>query len=292
MKNKLFHSLTFLVLCALMLCMASCGAATNKGDVDNGYIEMLPGEKPEMGVQNGDLTLDSITDPNRKIIKTYNLNAETKEFDTVLTELLALINEHGGYVEQNSISNHTYNTRGERYANYTIRIPAEKAEDFVGSIGNLLNVTRNSSTVEDVSETYYSIEAVLEELEAERDSLLAMMESLNSKEDYNFWLTLQQRLSEIKQEIAVYQAQLKNYDSKVAYSTIDLSINEVVEYTPDARPDFLARLGDAFVGGWTAFAECLQGIAIALVAVFPFLLIPAGVAVVVVILVRRARMKK
>ena len=153
MKNKLFHSLTFLVLCALMLCMASCGAAVNEGDVDNGYIEMLPGEKPEMGVQNGDLTLDSITAPNRKIIKTYNLNAETKEFDTVLTELLALINEHGGYVEQNSISNHTYNTRGERYANYTIRIPAEKAEDFVGSIGNLLNVTRNSSTVEVVSET-------------------------------------------------------------------------------------------------------------------------------------------
>ena len=66
MKNKLCHSLTFLVLCALMLCMASCGAATNEGDVDNGYIEMLPDEKPEMGVQNGDLTLDSIPPPTER----------------------------------------------------------------------------------------------------------------------------------------------------------------------------------------------------------------------------------
>ncbi len=288
MKKKLFT----LILVALMLlpalCLASCNAANDK--VGNFAPEV---EVPNVGLGDELLsTPDAGKETVRKIIKTYDLNAETKDFDTTVSSLAALVAEHGGYVESNSVNYRNYNsTQSARYASYRFRIPAENADAFVNSVGNTLNVTRNSSYTEDVSETYYSIEATLEELTTERDSLLAMMESLDNQQDYNFWLTLQTRLSEVRQQIARLQAQLNNYDSRVSYSTVNLSINEVVTYTP-TEESFWAKLGGAFGKGWTAFGEFMEGLVIVIVTIFPFLLIPAAAGVVVIVLIRRNGKKK
>ncbi len=289
MKKKLFA----LVLVALMLLPAllltSCNAAYDK--VENGYAPEV--EAPNVGL--GDELLsnpDAGKETVRKIIKTYDLNAETKDFDTTVSALAALVAEHGGYVESNSINYRNYNNaQSARYASYKFRIPAENADAFVNSVGNTLNVTRNSSYAEDVSETYYSIEATLEELTTERDSLLAMMESLDNQKDYNFWLTLQTRLSEVRQQIARLQAQLNSYDSRVSYSTVNLSINEVVTYTP-VEESFGAKLGAAFSKGWTAFGEFMQGLVIVIVTIFPFLLLPGIAGIIVLVVLRRQKIKK
>ena len=288
MKKKLFALVLAALLLLPALCLASCNAANDK----------LENYAPEAEAPNVGLGDDLLADPAkgqetvRKIIKTYDLNAETKEFDATVAAIDALVAEHGGYIENNSINYRHYgNSQSARYASYRFRIPAENADAFVNSVGNTLNVTRNSSYAEDVSETYYSIEATLEELTTERDSLLAMMKSLDSQKDYNFWLTLQTRLSEVRQQIARLQAQLNNYDSRVAYSTVNLSINEVVTYTP-VEESFWAKLGAAFSKGWTAFGEFMEGFVIVLVTIFPFLLIPAAAGVVVIVLIRRKGGKK
>ena len=118
-----------------------------------------------------------------------------------------------------------------------------------------------------------------------------MMESLDNQKDYNFWLTLQTRLSEVRQQIARLQAQLNNYDSRVSYSTVNLSINEVVTYTP-TEESFGAKIAAAFSKGWTAFGEFMEGLAVVLVTIFPFLLIPAAAGIVVIVLIRRKGGKK
>ena len=288
MKNKMLRILLVVLSLLTILSFASCAASKN--EVGNFAPEA---EAPNVGL--GD---DLLADPAkgqetvRKIIKTYDLNAETKDFDATVSAIDALVAEHGGYVENNSINYRHYgNSQSARYASYRFRIPAENADAFVNSVGNTLNVTRNSSYAEDVSETYYSIEATLEELTAERDSLLAMMKSLDSQKDYNFWLTLQTRLSEVRQQIARLQAQLNNYDSRVSYSTVNLSINEVVTYTP-VEESFGAKIAAAFSKGWTAFGEFMEGLVIVLVTIFPFLLIPAAAGIVTIVLIRRKGGKK
>lgn len=291
MKNKAFRLIFVVLLLLPALCFASCSKANEVGD--HFYNEMA-GEAPEVGMTNDKLTAippaEAIVE--RKIIKTYDLNAETKEFDATVADLSALVAENGGYVESNSISNHrAYQSQSARYASYTIRIPADKADAFISTIGNTLNVTRSSSYAKDVSESYYSIEATLKELETERDSLLAIMESLDNKADYNFWLTLQTRISDVRQQIARYQAQLNNYDSLVEYSTINLHISEVVDYTV-AEQGFWPQLGAAFVDGWSAFAAFMQDFVIAIVSALPFLLLIAAIAVPAVIFIRRAVAKK
>ena len=295
MKNKMFRILLVVLSLLTVLSFASCAKANesmgNGFDVDSRYPTA---EAPEIGMTND--KLNSTTPPadivERKIIKTYDLNAETKEFDATVQSLDALVAQFGGYVESNSISNRNYNSKMARYASYKFRIPAENADAFVGSIGNTLNVTRSNSYVDDISESYYSIEATLKELQTERDSLLNMMASLDNQKDYNFWLTIQTRLSEVRQQIARYQAQLNNYDSRVEYSTVSLSINEVVEYTPVEEESFGKRLANAFTDGWNDFCEFIVDFTIWFAAALPFLVLFAVVLVPVILIIRRARAKR
>ena len=291
MKNKTLRLILVVLLLLPALLLASCSAAKDSA----GNLYAPENESPEIGMTNDKLTsttpeADDLAE--RKIIKTYDLNAETKEFDTTVASLEALVTEHGGYIESNSITNRNYNSKMARYASYKFRIPAENADAFVGSIGNTLNVTRNNSYVEDVSESYYSIEATMEELQIERDSLLAMMESLDTQQDYNFWLTLQTRLSEVRQQIARYQAQLNNYDSRIEYSTVSLYINEVVSYTPAEEEPFGTRIANAFSAGLTEFADFCVDFAIWFAEALPFIVLLVVVLVPVILIARRARAKR
>ena len=291
MKNKTLRLVLVLLALVTVLCFASCSKSYDS--VGNSSAGLAP-ETPEIGITNDKLTSSNLpTDTvERKIIKTYELNAETKEFDATVASLEALVEQYGGYVESNSVTNRNYNSKMSRYASYKFRIPAENAEAFVGSIGNTLNVTRQNSNAEDVSESYYSIEATLEELQIERDSLLNMMASLDTQKDYNFWLTIQTRLSEVRQQIARYQAQLNNYDSRVEYSTVSLYINEVVDYTPAEEESFGTRIGKAFRDGWTDFCEFSVDFAVWFVGALPFLVLFAILLVVLCIISRRVRAKR
>ena len=295
MKNKLFRLVLIVLILLPALCLGSCAKSNEvlggSFDVDS---SLPKNESPEIGMTNDKLTSTSPeTDiiAERKIIKTYDINAETKEFDATIANLESLVAQYGGYVESNSITNRNYNSKMARYASYKFRIPAENADAFINSIGNTINVTRNNSYVQDVSESYYSIEATMEELQIERDSLLNMMQSLDTQEDYNFWLTLQTRLSEVRQQIARYQAQLNNYDNRIEYSTVSLYINEVVTYTPAEEGSFGTRISNAFSAGLTEFGECAVDFVVWCAEALPFLVLFGIVLVVVCIISRRARAK-
>ena len=305
MKKHIRLYAILLALLSLSLLLASCSASAKDGAAGESYYE----DKNELynenvsspsiggnGMTNTEQKLDPTETTERKIIKTFDIYAEAKDYNAALTALNDLITQHGGYVESASSSdkslNHT-STNYTRRATYTIRIPAEHAEAFVGSMGTLFNVTSNQSKVEDISESYYSIEARLEELQAERDSLLDILDTPETKKDYDLWLTVTQRLSEVRQEIAVYQGQLNRYDSKVAYSTINLSINEVIAYSSISESNsFGSRLGAAFKEGWSDFVIGLGDFVIWFAEALPTLLLLGAIATVVVLIIRSAVRRK
>ena len=107
------------------------------------------------------------------------------------------------------------------------------------------------------------------------------------------WLTVKSRLSEVKQQIAVYQGQLNRYDSQIAYSTIHLSINEVITYTENAENNrFGNRLRSSFKDGWSNFAEGLGDFAVWFVGAIPTLLLLSLIATAVVLPIRNRLQKK
>ena len=103
MKNKLFAFVLIVLILLPALCLASCSksneALGGAFDVDSSVPK---NESPEIGITNDKLTSSSPESDiiaERKIIKTYDINAETKEFDTTVASLEALVAQYGGYVE-------------------------------------------------------------------------------------------------------------------------------------------------------------------------------------------------
>lgn len=295
MKRSIRLFAAFLLI--LMLCATF--AACSKGYDAN---ERAPSYNNSADGGNGFEVLDSTVKPEdaeRKIIKTFEISAETTDFDAATAALNALITEHGAYVESSSSYDQSLKSQNAyaRRANYTVRVPAEHAEAFVSALGGNFNVTSSSSRVEDISDTYYSIEARLEELQIERDSLLDILAAPETEKDYDLWLTVQQRLSEVKQQIAVYQGQINRYDGLVAYSTVHLSISEVINYTVKSENNgFFARLWAATKEGWTDFFAGLLNFVIWLAGALPTLIlltaIGVGIWLFIRALVRRKRKKK
>ena len=167
MKHR--HTRLFLLpAILLLLCIgfSSCsGKDFSANDVGNRAPEIT--EDGNMGLLGKEENAVVPNDPERKIIKTYYLSTETKGYEAAIQSLHELIEQNGGYVQESSSNNKSYNNTSNRYsrsASYVLRVPAENADQFVNTVGGILNVTGNRATVEDVSETYYSIEATLEEL--------------------------------------------------------------------------------------------------------------------------------
>jgi len=307
-KTIRYVSLFAIILAAVIIIplFASCSASSGNyaGDMmDDMEIAPEKGE-PSGGVSYApDASIPNTpneTQTTRKIIRTFTVHGETKEYDAAVSAINSSIAVYGGYVSESRVTGPSYSYSGKGYsreAYFVIKIPAENLDAFISQIGGSLNVTTSSSTQQDVSEAYYSIEARMKTLETERESLLAMMASIDTAKDYDFWYTLQKKISETEQQIAEYAAILKSYDGQVAYSTVNLTVSEVVEYTPikDDEPTFGERIAEAFVESWQDFGEGFMDFTVFLVSAIPTLLIFPGipaVIIVIVIVVNRKNKKK
>lgn len=173
--------------------------------------------------------IDSVNSSGQKLIKTVDLTMETREFDALLENIQAKTEECGGYVESQNISGLSYyNSDGRRYAWMTLRIPADRLDEFVTVVSGLGNVTSQNESVQDVTLQYVDVESHIQALETEQSRLLDLMEQAESMEDI---ITIESRLSEIRYELQSYESTLRTYDNKVDYSTVSISIDEVERET-------------------------------------------------------------
>lgn len=223
---------------------------------------------------------------DRKIIKNVTISAETKEYDSVKTSLEGLVSSLGGYVKQSTENGKSYYSGSgiSRSSNYVLRIPAEKLDEFLDSVGGLVNVTSSNTSVDDITDTYLDIEARLNTLRAEEERLLALLEKGESLSDV---IQLEERLSDVRYQIESYTSRLKSYDTLVAYSTVTIYIDEVIEYSPDPvkKVTFGERISKAFKTSWADFADGCRNFAVEFVYLIPTLLVLLFIAALIALLV-------
>ena len=231
---------------------------------------------------------DTDTEYATKIIRTVTQRAQTKAFDAAISGVEALVAQHGGYVENSYVNGTGYNgSKGSRSASYTIRIPAERLDAFLAESGELYVVSYSNSTVSNVTAQYYDIVTRLETLRAEQESLEGM---LKEAKDISTMLQIKDYLYQVIYEIESYETQLKLLDSRVAYSTVQLTLDEVVEYT-EVEQTWGERLVAAFKQSWISFGKGFQGFTVFFVAAFPTLLVLGAIAAVVILIVVKVNKK-
>lgn len=305
MKRKAIWQLIPLALAlVLTLSLAACGGAGGASSSSAQYA--VPGAPQESkntmtdsaseemydngigttygGAENG--TADGngnnlMPRDGRKVIMNANLTIEALDFDATCAALMTALRDAGGYVAATDQYTPSYEG-ARRSAHYQLRVPAERYENFLegaGRAGNLVN--RNEST-QDVTSEYVDVEARLKSLKLQEERLYAMMEQAGELETL---LAIQNQLTEVQYQIESYTSRQRTFDDLIAYSTVEVDVQEVRQITERAET-FTERVGKAFRQSWTRFGGNVQDFAVGFVEAVPSLLVLAVLAALAIWFVR------
>lgn len=273
------------LLLAAVLLLTGCSAAPS----DERYENQSGAVEGDGIYENGAETEDSVgIEESRKLIRTVDIEAETSDLDAILADLDAQLAALGGYVQNKSVQN----GRGSsyRYATLTLRIPADKLDSFVGHVENATNILSANEKAEDVTLKYSATESRIKTLETEEARLL---ELLAQAQNLNDLLILESKLADVREELEVVKSQLKLYDSLIDYGTVHLTITEVKEFTvvEEEEPTAWERISSGFVKSLQGVWKILTELFIFLIVALPYLVIPAGILILVLVLRRRKQKK-
>ena len=226
-----------------------------------------------------------------KIIYSADVTVETTAFDETIGKVSALVEQFSGWIEASSVSGSNYyqkarGTASTRDASFTLRIPSGRFQELMDSLSGLGNIPYSHIYTENVTAQYYDVQAHLKAYQTQETRLLEMMELAETVEDV---ITIEDRLTELRYQIESLQSRLNNWDRRVSYSTIALSVKEVREYTPEEKvnPSFGEELAQALKDGLENAGEFLKNLLVFLVEALPVLLLLIPIVWLVIWLLRR-----
>lgn len=269
------------------------GISDNKSDgyYDNGYSENI--NSGLVGNQNYG---DSIENSNnsseyeQKIITNADLSIETKDFDKTLEIINNSIAENKGYTQSSNIRKHTsYNNGGElRYADIVVRIPADKLNVFLNAAETSGNVVSSGLDSDDITTQYYDLQADIKSLEAQEERL---QELYDKAKTINELISIEERLSNVRNQINKKKTLIQNYDLLTKYSTVTITIEEV-EVLTETSNNFLSVIGTAFKESLVNFKDYLIDLIVLLIYAAPFILLYGAIIGIVVLAIKKQKYKK
>jgi len=294
----------------MIICLCACGAASSNSykteaapaepmaaadtaaysmNASGGFGMAEEAFESEIRGEDGGEATTPEVDPE-KIIYSADATLETTDFDATISGVLALVEKNGGWVESSSVNGANYYSisRGNSYnrsAYYVLRIPGDKFQTLMNSLSELGNVPYTHVYTENVTAQYYDTQARLTAYEAQEQRLVEMMEIAETVEDV---IAIEDKLTDIRYRIDSLQTSLNNWDRRVNYSTLNLGVEEVKEYTPDEKK---ISYGQEL---WLAFTDAIEGVGdfFKNSLVFIVSIIPALVIILVLFFILRPLFKK
>ena len=222
----------------------------------------------------------------RKIIKTANLEYETKTYDEFMESLNREITTCGGYIaSQSARGGGEYSAMTQRYSYMTVRIPASGYDRFMEKAAQMGSLLYKSENSEDVTMNYVDTESHIRALETEYEALLTILEKAG---DLNDVIKLQSRITEVNYQLDTYKSQLRKYDDLIAYCTVHITVNEVFRESPKNVEvlTFGERIAAAMEDTFLDIADDAQDFTVDFLAALPYLMIWAVILAAAVLILR------
>jgi len=219
-----------------------------------------------------------------KIIRTASFTIKTTEYDTDLAELQALVTEVGGRVEYMSTYGDT-STGSTRSADLNLRIPSDKLDEFLAGSREIGTVTAMTEERQDVSDSYYDTQSRLETQQQKLERLQALMASAENVSDL---IEIESAIADTQYYIDLYTGRLQNYDSRIEYSTVYVTLRE----TRTVEMENLS-LGERIRAGLEASLkdgkEFLEDMLVFVVSALPWVIVICVIAVIIRLIVKKKR---
>lgn len=275
--------------------MAMADAAPGGGAYyDEGYE--YPAEDYDAVLTGGSGSASARADTYDKIIYSGSATVETIRFEETIDRVYGLIEEYGGFVESSYVTGKDYSTTyynrpSYRTASFTIRVPRDGFQSFTGALEGLGNLTRSSVQAQNITSSYYDTQSRLSTYRTEEERLLDMLSKAETVEDM---LSIEDRLANVRYNIESLTTTLTNWDSKINYSTLELSINEVKELTQETpiTHTFGQDIAERFRSSCQWLLNALKNGFLICVSALPVLLPPIIIVVIVLLIIRAKRKNK
>lgn len=195
-----------------------------------------------------------------------SIRITTKSYDKAISELDELYKKYDCF-----ISSSTEYQNYDELMNYsaTIRVNSSQYEDLMNGVSNLGTLARKTSEVTNMSMEYSDIITALRIYKARQERYLKMLESCYDESDA---IAIEDKLTDLEVTIAQYESRKALIETDVAYSYINLEIEEVKEYTSQVNhtDGFFTRLRKEVVNTFFGFIDFLENALFFVIRIVPY----------------------
>lgn len=177
----------------------------------------------------------------RKIIYNARVDLVVKSLKTFSAELSRLVAQSGGVVSESDVYS---STKTAQQAKWVIRVPVDRFDSVLDSIGVMGELQTRHIDSQDVSREYYDTEARITNKQQEEKRLLKhLADSTGKLEDI---LAVEKELTRVRGEIELMQGRIRYLANLTSLSTITVTAVELGTYTPAVAPTFATQIRRAF----------------------------------------------
>lgn len=322
-KRKMAGPAVALLLSALMLLSAACGAADPAGSAGSGSSSTNQGASAPGVAATGDygtaMTADragesenaaqsslppggsaepgasGATAPSgtavpsgamdRKLIYNASVTMEVADYGAAQTELFNLVTLSGGYLLNFSDTQSRYELGGT----FVIKVPSRGFQSFLSNLEQLAlkpEEVQRSVWGQDVTEEYVDLSSRLKAKQVVEERLLSFMEKATDTENL---LQFSNELARVQEEIETIKGRMRYLDQNVAFSTVELRMYKRLGEKEAEKQNVVHRAGKAMKDSGLAILALFEGLLVVLAGALPILLILLLLLVPLRMLYRRLR---
>ncbi|MDK2982110.1 MAG: hypothetical protein PWQ55_2457 [Chloroflexota bacterium] len=233
-RNKIW-----MLLLAMTLLLASCAMArdesssTDSGMVESAPMAMAPREEAsktfadEAEGGNSSTGGSDVNAAERIVIKNADLSIVVEDPTASMEVINQMAEEMGGYM----VSTNTYKTTTHSgvevpNANITVRVPAERLDEALARVKDLVedpevDILNENVSGQDVTSEVTDLESRLRNLQAAESQLLEIMDNAVNTEDV---IDIFRELTDIRGQIEVLQGQIKYYRESASLSALSVNL--------------------------------------------------------------------
>ncbi|QQK81351.1 DUF4349 domain-containing protein [Salicibibacter cibi] len=245
MVRRFFYSFVFLIGFAVAGCSDDETAQHERADThSNDEAEFAVEEADDTGDSEGEVSTtdeetndstEDITDvdvSDQMIIYNGDISIEVDQFDDAQRQIEEHAEQMDGYVVESNVHDRD-DEAGNRSGTFSVRIPQENFTSFLDELEAIgTEVLERSTYGDDVTEEYVDLESRLQSKETVEERLLAFMEEAENTEDL---LDISDDLASTQEEIEQIEGRMNYLENHVAYSTVNIDIQEVAASTLQDR---------------------------------------------------------
>jgi hypothetical protein len=212
------------------------------------------------------------------VIRNGQASVEVEKLDPAIVKLRQLAAQLGGYIANSSMSGGHDQVRS---AMMELKIPAQRFDQALNGLATLGKVESVNATAEDVGEEYVDITARVNNAHRLEDRLISLLATRTGKlQDV---LSVERELARVREEIERYEGRLRFLKSRVATSTLSVTVHEpfpILGQAPGQNP-IVAAIRQA----WRNFVGFISAIIASLGVLIPL----AALALAGWVIYKRAR---